>query len=140
MAYCIQSDLEEQISEADLIQLTDDDNAGVVDAGVVTRAIDDADAEINGHCGKQYSVPFSTVPPIIRKLSVDIAIYNLCARRGGAPEDRKERYDNAIKFLTGVATGKNALGEDDPDESSSSHKPEISSNDRIFSRDKMEGF
>ena len=89
MAYCTQSDLLEQISEDDMIQLTDDADAGNVDDDVVTRAIADADAEIDSYCGTKYDVPFSTVPVMVRKLSVDMSIYNLYARRQGAPEDRK---------------------------------------------------
>ena len=75
MAYCVQSDLTEAIHEDVLVDLTDDDNLGVVDASRVERAIADADAEINAYCGVRYSVPFDTTPALIRKLSVDIALY-----------------------------------------------------------------
>jgi len=141
MAYCTQSDLLEQISESELIQLTDDDDIGVIDDDKITRAIVNADAEIDSYCGVKHTVPFTTVPPRIRALSEDISIYNLYSRRRGAPEDRKERYDNAIAFLKEVAKGNASLGEDDPDAPPlDTHKPEISSSDRVFSRDKMDGF
>jgi len=72
---------------------------------------------------------------------VDIAIYNLYARRKGTPEDRQKRYDDAIRFLKDVATGKASLGEDDPAGTpAGSHKPDIDQADRIFTRDKMKGF
>jgi len=102
MSYSLQADLLEQISEAKLKQLTDDADTGSIDADVITRSIADADAEIDGYCGVRYTVPFTTIPTIIRKVSVDIAIYNLYARRHGAPEDRQKRYDNAVKFLLNV--------------------------------------
>lgn len=141
MAYCSQSNLLDQISEDDLIQLTDDDDTGAVDTDVVDQAIADADAEINSYCGVRHSVPFSTVPPMVLKLSVDITIYNLYSRRRGAPDERKERYDNAIRYLKDVAKGLVTLGEDDPESTpSESSSPDISSNTRIFSRDTMEGF
>lgn len=141
MAYCTQSDIVEQLDEDILIQLTDDADAGTVDADTVTRAIADADAEIDSYCGVRHSVPFATVPDIILKYSVDIAIYNLYARRKGAPDYRKERYDNAIRFLKDVAAGRASLGEDDPDAPPmDTHTPDISSNTRIFTRDKMSGF
>lgn len=114
MAYCTQSDLLEQISQDELIQLTDDADLGVVDTTVVDRAIADADAEIDSYCGAKYDVPFSPVPVMVRKLSVDLSIYNLFARRRGAPEDRKERYDNAIRFLKDVSRGLGSLGADAP--------------------------
>ena len=141
MAYSIQTDILEQLDEDILIQLTDDADAGEVDADVVTRAIADADSEIDSYCGKRYTIPFSAVPVRVRKLSVDIAIYNLYARRKGAPEDRKTRYDNAIRFLKDVAKGLATLGEDDPDGSpAESNAPDIDQSDRIFTRDKMKGF
>ena len=141
MAYSLQADLLGQISENKLIQLTDDDDAGSIDADVITRAIADSDVEIDGYCGTRYTVPFTTVPAIIRKVSVDIAIYNLYARRKGAPDDRQKRYDNAIKFLTNVSKALISLGADDPDSTpAETHKPEISQSDRIFTRDKMNGF
>ena len=141
MAYSTQTDLLEQIDEDILIQLTDDVDAGTIDADKVTRAIADADGEIDSYCGMKYPVPFTTVPPVIRKCSVDIGIYNLYSRRKGAPEDRKTRYDNAIRFLKDVAKGLASLGEDDPNATpGGSQAPDIDQADRIFTRDKMKGF
>jgi len=141
MAYSTQSDILEQLDEDTLIQLTDDADTGAVDTSVVDRAIADADAEIDSYCGVRYSVPFTTVPDRVRKLSVDIAIYNLYARRKGSPEHRKERYDNAIRFLKDVAKNQASLGKDDPDAPPlDAHQPEITQSDRIFTRDKMKGF
>ena len=138
--YAAQADILEQLDEDILIQLTDDADKGTVDADMVTRAIADADAEIDGYCGKRYSVPFSTVPAIVRKFSVDIAIYNLYARRKGAPDDRKDRYAAAVKFLLNVSKGLISLGENDPDSTPASNAPEIDNVDRIFTRTTMEDF
>ena len=143
MAYCTQSDILEQLDEDVLIQLTDDADAGAVDASVVARAIIDADAEIDSYCGVRHTVPFTTVPEIIRKVSVDIAIYNLYVRRKGAPESRKERYDNAIRFLKDVSMGKASLGENDPEGTPpDTHAPQMSPDnpERIFTREKLKGF
>ena len=135
MAYCTKADILEQLEEDILIQLTDDDDAGDVDDDKVTRAIADADAEIDSYCGTKYEVPFSPVPVMVRKYSVDIAIYNLYARRRGAPEDRKERYDDAISFLKDVSKGIATLGGDAPsgDDESGPEATTVKS-DRVFSR------
>lgn len=118
MAYCTQSDLLERISEAALIQLTDKTESDEIDASAVARAIADADAEIDGYCGSRHTLPFSPVPVMIRKISVDIAIYNLYGLNPTLtlPEDIQKRYDNATRFLRDVATGKVTLGADAPDE------------------------
>ncbi|OPL10677.1 MAG: hypothetical protein AVO38_16365 [delta proteobacterium ML8_D] len=134
MAYSTEADLTEQISEDTLTQLTDDADAGSVDSDVVTRAIADADAEIDGYCGTRYSLPFSPVPGLIRKISVDIAIYNLYARRKGVPEDRQKRYNDAVRFLRDVSKGVATLGSDEPiDDSDSGPEATVVKSDRIFS-------
>lgn len=141
MAYCAKTDILEQLDEDILIQLTDDEDTGLVDDTKVTRAIADADAEIDSYCGVRYPVPFSTVPGIIRKLSVEFSIYNLYARRKGVSDDRKDRYDNGIRFLRDVSKGVVSLGADDPDTPpSDANQPQITSSERIFSREKMKGF
>lgn len=141
MAYCTQADILEQMSESMLIQLTDDADAGEVDTDAVTRAIANADAEIDSYCGTKYDVPFTTVPAIIRLVSVDIAIYNLYARRMGAGESEEERYKNRIAWLKDVSKGIATLGENDPDGVPSEvHAPEIESSDKVFGRDNLEGW
>lgn len=136
MTYSTQSDIEEQLSQADLIELTDDAGAAEVDTSVVARAVADADAEIDSYCGGRYTTPFSPVPVMIRKLSVDIAIYNLHSRRSTLkiPEERQKRYDNAIRFLRDVAKGLISLGADAPSEPTDG-KPQATrtKDDRVFS-------
>lgn len=114
-----------------------------IQTSVITRSIADADAEIDGYCSTKYdSLPFTTVPVMVRKCSVDIAIYNLFSRRRGAPEDRVRRYKDAIKFLTNVANGTVSLGGDAPAEDDDTGpeaitygtKTDIS--DRVFSMGK----
>lgn len=141
MGYCTQSDLEEQIPQAELINLTDDAGAGTVDASAVARAIADADAEIDAYCGARYTVPFSPVPVMIRKMSVDMAIYHLFSRRAlKMSDDRKARYDNAVRFLRDVSLGRISLGADAPAETDTNNSVDIDSTTRIFTRGKMEGF
>ena len=141
MSYCTKSDILEQLDEDVLIQLTDDEDTGSVDDDKVTRAIVNADAEIDSYCGTKYAVPFTTVPDIILAVSVDIAIYNLYARRKGAPESIEKRYNSRIAFLKDVSKGTATLGKDDPDGApSDQNTPEISSSDRVFSRDKLKGW
>lgn len=143
MAYCTKSDILEQIEEDILIDLTDDDDVGSVDEDKVTRAIADADAEIDSYCGTRRPVPFTTVPDIVRKLSVEFAIVNLYARRKGIPKSRQKRYDNGIRFLRDVSKGDASLGADDPDGSPpDTNAPQMSSSNpaRIFSRNTLKGF
>lgn len=139
MAYSTQTDLEEQIGPDELIQLTDDTGSGTVDTSVVDRAIADADAEIDSYCGSRYIMPFSPVPAMIRKLSVDLAIYNLSSRRAilKITDERQNRYDNAVRFLRDVSAGRVSLGADTPAEPSDGLPQSTHANDdRIFSMGK----
>jgi len=141
MSYCTQDDLLEQISEAELIELTDDAGSGEVDADVVTRAIADADATIDAHCQGRYSVPLSPVPAMIRAVSVDMTIYNLLSRKNEeVPKSRDDRNRNAIRFLERVADGKIQLGASTPAQANTEHSVNIESGTRIFTRDKMSGY
>jgi len=142
MSYCAQADIQEQLPEADLIMLTDDADAGVVDTSVVTRAIADADAKIDAYCQGRYTVPLSPVPDMIRRVSVDLAIYNLYSRRDsfGMPEIRSERKKDAVSYLKDVAAGKVTLGSATPAAQNSADSVQVSSSDRVFSRDTLSGF
>ena len=141
MPYCTQSDILEQVSLEDLIGLTDDAGQGIVDASVVARAIADADAEIDSYAASRYPVPFAPVPAMIRKTAVEIAICNLYARRRGAPDSRRQRYDNAVKFLKSVASGEVTLGADAPAESAADGiEASTSAEDRVFTRDTLKGY
>jgi phage gp36-like protein len=141
MAYSTKSDILEQMDETTLIQLTDDDGAGIVDDDKVTRAIADADATIDAYCQGRYTVPLDPVPDKIRSISVDVAIYNLYSRRDDtAPETRKERYKEGVAFLKDIAAGRAHLGAATPAPETTEASVDIKSSDGIFTRDKMSGF
>jgi phage gp36-like protein len=139
MAYCTQTDLEKLIPALSLAQLTTE-SGSIPDVDIVAEVIDQADAEIDSYCGRQYSVPFSPVPDRIRTLSVDIAIYRAYLRRQLVPDPARQRYEDAINFLKDVSKGLAVIGTSDspPDATSTGvNTVTFSSNDRLFSRDTM---
>lgn len=84
----------------------------LVDEDIITRAIVDADAEIDTYLGTVFNdVPLSDIPNSIRYTSVNIAIYNLYSRRMAIPPQIEARYNNSIKFLNNVLEGKISLGD-----------------------------
>lgn len=143
MAYCTLTDLKKLLPEELLIQLTDDEGAGVVNQGRIDEAIAGADIEIDSYCGVKYTVPFaSPVPDLAKKLSIDIAIYNLYSRKvEEIPSTRAERYKNAIRQLEGIAKGLISIGEaTEPTPAAGADGAQIESSDRVFTRDTMSGF
>lgn len=137
--YATVDDLKKQLPEDLLIQLTDDAGNGIIDTTVTDNALEAADVEIDGYLGERYTLPLSPVPNIINKQAVDVAIYNLYARRQGPPDHWQSRYNNVIRFLEKVVKGDISLGAGDP-EAGLADNVEVSSSDRIFSRDTLKGF
>jgi len=137
--YSTLADIKNDISEAELIQLTDDEGAGVVDEDKVTDAIADADSEIDGYLRGRYPLPLSPVPRILKNLSVGIALYYLFHRKQISSEVIDKRYENAVKLLVKISDGKVQLVEADGDAVVDEGGPQASKavDDRIFSDDKL---
>lgn len=105
MAYCAQTDLDKVLAPATFVQLADDDSDGIPDAAVVTEAIAQADAEIDGYLGARYTIPVSPVPALLRQLSTAISVWRLYGHRRLANERARQDYDDAIKKLEAIAKG-----------------------------------
>ncbi len=142
MSYCTMDDVRNQLEEARLVQLSDDEGTGAVVESRVLQAISDADEEINGYLGARMAVPVSPVPESLRRLSADIAVYNLYSRREKVPEHRIERYRNAVRFLEQAALGKISLGRADPEGNPLDPQPEAAADNpqRAFTRSTLAGF
>lgn len=114
MAYSTLADLKKAIPEANLVQLTDDEDRGSVNESRVTQAIQDADDLIDTYLRGKHTVPLATVPPIIRRYSCVLAIYYLYARRLQDPtEAMGAMYKEAIRFLESVRDGKTQINDAD---------------------------
>jgi phage gp36-like protein len=114
MPYSFKADLLTEISEDELIQLTDDESAGIVNEARVTAAIAKADGIIDSYCGQVETVPFvpleGGIPAVIKQHSITIAIYFIYSRRSVAPEIRAQNYKDAIAHLKDISTGKATIG------------------------------
>lgn len=140
MSYATLDDLKKALNEAVLIDLTDDAGSGVIDTDVIDNSLEAADVEIDAYLGDRgYSLPLAPVPPIVAKLAVDLAVFNLYSRRQGPPDHWQARYNNAIKMLTRIQAGDIGLGNGDP-KASESDQAEVVSEERIFTRDTLKNF
>src|SRR5512146_1958076 len=140
MSYCALKDISKLIPDEELTHITAD-SGDVVDAAIVTEAIEKADAEIDAYLSMRYAVPLTTVPSIVKALSVDIALYHLYSRRSVAPEVRRTKYEDAIKLLRDIANNKATIGAtDSPPDATSSQPVSIENSTRIFTRSEMSGW
>ncbi len=140
MAYAVTADLLQQISQAELIQLTDDTLLGQIDESRVARAIADAGAEIDGYLAKVFSVPVSPVPDLVRNLTVAIAIYNLYSRRSEVPDNRLERYRAAVRTLENISRGLLTLGTVPAPPENTGEAGTFEGAERVFKRSTLEDF
>lgn len=106
MTYCTQANIIAEVGEDELIQLTDRSNYGVIDVAILAKALTNADAKINSYL-TAYSLPLVSIPANFELIACDIARYYLF--KDAVPNAVKDRYDNAIKYLEQVGTGRIAL-------------------------------
>lgn len=111
-----------------------------VDSEAVTQAVQDASAEIDTYLGAKYQLPFSTVPQVLPRLCVDIAIYRLASTNDTYAEEKRQRYDDAVKLLQRIAKGEaglNIISSDPPQGGSSAEAGSavvVSGPPRMFGR------
>ena len=142
MAYCEITDVQKMIPDAVLIRLSDDEGAGAINTTRVQESIDSGGEEIDSYIGQVCALPIGgTAPPILGKLNVDIAIYNLYSRlQEKIPETRQTRYDNAIKILMKIANGEMTFGlQPEPAEPETTSFESIAeTRDQIFTSDTLD--
>ncbi len=130
--YASQQDMIDRYGPDALLAATDLD--GVVAADRVANAIADASDEIDSYVGKRYSLPLVSVPRVLSRLTVDIAVYRM-ADEASQTEEKRKRYEDAVKLLDSIAKGKVSLGlEADTDTSPAEQMVEMASQPRQMHR------
>jgi phage gp36-like protein len=113
--YIVQADLKAVLSDDDLLQLTDDAGVGEVDATVLAGVIARSEGEFHGYAAKRYATPVdvtgdATLAATIRGRLLDLVAYYLRGRRPGMPQEVRDRYTDAQRWLRDLADGKVTLG------------------------------
>lgn len=102
MAYATEADLRQRIGGEEI------DAMAERDALAITRALADADAEIDAYLGGRYALPLADVPAVLIRIACDIARYRLWAER--ASDEVRRRYEDARRFLEALGKGDVTLG------------------------------
>lgn len=140
MAYCTLDDILGSLDEADLIAYTDDDDAGTVDEGRVDQAVEMAGVMIDAYIGGRYLVPLDPVPDLVKRLAVDLAVFEICSRRSDPPDNREQKRQQAVRLLEKIGAGSAVIpGASSAPSASGSNPVQISSSDRVFTRDSLRG-
>lgn len=103
--YCTQTQLVDRYGTKMLTDLTDRavPRSGAIDAAVVTRAITDAGAEIDGYLATRYALPLAVIPPIINDLAQRVAIYKLHVVN--VSQKIADDYKLALASLSNISKG-----------------------------------
>lgn len=107
--YAVKADLTpRRVSQQDLIELTDDVNAGAMDDACINDILTESSGTVDSYCRLRYATPLQASEQV-KGLCLDLAEYKLFSRRRRIPESVKDNYDNAIGFLKDVAAGRAVL-------------------------------
>lgn len=107
MAYATLDEMVQRFGHEELIQLTDRALVGQIDRAALVAAVADADGAIDGYLAARYAVPVNPVPPLVRRLSCDMARFFL--HGNAAPEPVRKAYEDALRVLKDLADGRAVL-------------------------------
>ena len=111
--YSDQTDLRNlELTEEEMVQLSDDDNLGEIWAAQVVAAIARGDAEIDKYCSAYYDVPFVTTPDIVVGWSATLAAFYLF-RNKEKPDTLIDRYNKTLHDLKEISEGALKIPETD---------------------------
>ena len=123
----------------DLITLlTDREKTGLRNDERLSQALSDAGAEIDASLRQRYELPLPQSPELLRRIEIDMALYRLASEADLATEERRGRYDDAVKLLALLRRGEASLGLVGPTPEVA-RKVHSSGPDPVFGRDSMRG-
>jgi phage gp36-like protein len=110
MPYATLQTLIDQFGLDETTRSADRNLDGVPDVGVYERALDDASGEIDSYIAVVYKTPLDPVPEVVVTYAATIAMYRMSSDVGTLTEEKRKRYEDAIRWLRDVAAGKAVIG------------------------------
>jgi phage gp36-like protein len=141
MTYATKDDLVARFGIVELTLIAPGEGPETTDDNKITTALLDASDEADTFLSERYKTPLVSAPNILIAAVCDIARYRLYTHQ--STEEVTDRYNERIAWLGRVVSGKAGLGlsEDTTEESSLTSKYTTKkSEDRIFSRETLDGF
>jgi phage gp36-like protein len=113
MAYIELQDLEDELGETKLIQLsTDDPQADEPDEARINKAIEFAQGTFESYIRSRYSLPVPSTA-MVKAINLDLAVFQLFKSRTSVAEGtytvRENAYKASLQLLKDIAAGKAAL-------------------------------
>lgn len=110
MSYVTNADIESRLGTEAYIALTDDAGNGTADPARINEARMGAEGEANSYLATRYKTPVDVssepeVESVLRCFVLDLVAYRLHSRRPPVPEDIVRRREEAVTWLSRVASG-----------------------------------
>ena len=135
--YATTQDIITAYGEDALIAAMDDD--AVVHEPTVTAALEKATAEIDSYIADRYPLPLPSTPARLRDICVDIATYKFSQTADVLTDEIRQRYEDAVKWLDKVASGRVSLGLPKAAGQKSAKAVVVSGPKPLFSRQSLKG-
>jgi len=102
--YCTVTDMKNAVSELktliDAIKITEES---------VESWIEKGDTIINSYCAARYKVPFTTAPPLIKSLSIELATFFYFRDQSQSSEERDKIWARVRMLLEKIESGEQKL-------------------------------
>lgn len=139
MDYATVQDCIDRYGEVLLLTLSElTDPADLAGSTRLEEALSDAAQEINGYLGARYTLPLPSVPKLLKRCAIDIALYRVASESDRGTEERRTRYKDAVKLLEAISKGTVTLGLPEP-ESKTVHGVRVTGSPPRFTRESMSG-
>lgn len=135
--YATSQDIVERYGQSALDAI-DRDGDSNPDLAAVDKALADASAEIDTYLASRYPLPLPSVPAVLEKVCVDMALYKVVREGTALAEDYRLRHEDARQLLRDIAAGKAALDLPAP-HSDARKEVHVAGNPRLFTRGTLKG-
>jgi phage gp36-like protein len=152
MAYCKDSDLTARLPVAQQIRMfadkakPSDPEPTAINLAILQPIIEEVTTLMDSYIRRHYAVPLGDrgdpahpVPQDVIAAAVKLVIHEGYKRKGAVPEEIKDEHDAVIRWLENVAKGICDIGQEPPPTVNARRGIEYSTQERILTRDKLQG-
>ena len=93
MAYAVTQDAIDLYGEDYVLTSVDRDEDGDADVTAFTDALTQAQSELDSYIGIVFDLPLITVPSVLARFTIDVAIYISSANPAEMTDEKKDRYE-----------------------------------------------
>ena len=136
--YCNLDDINNNVVEAVVAQLSNDEDPTTINEDVINSFISTASAYIDTFLRTRYTLPLQIKHNLLRDLCIDLVKYKLFKRRNKLDDQLNKLMDDANKTLLALQRGTMTLEE--PPEITSGGTIKSNSNIRIFDNTLLDKF